>query len=169
MKSCLNCGKEFNSKTKRKLYCSRSCYESAKAKRYYRRNGKKYKIQECLQCGNEYKPTRRNQKYCSVECSADSQRKYLSIPDCLEDASRKLDKKIGYVRVYCPMHPKANTWGYVYEHRLIVEGMIGRYLEKDEHIHHVNGKRWDNRPENLRLMTSSDHSKLTQSQNKNSK
>jgi len=84
----------------------------------------------------------------------------LTIPECLENASKKLDKKIGYVRVYCPMHPCTNTWGYVYEHRLIMEGIIGRYLDKQEHVHHKNGKRWDNRIENLEVMSASEHLKL---------
>jgi len=67
--------------------------------------------------------------------------------------------------VYCPMHPKANTWGYVYEHRLIMESIIGRHLKDNEHIHHINGKRWDNRPENLKIMTPKEHSVLTAKNN----
>ena len=73
---------------------------------------------------------------------------------------RKIDKNIGYVRVYCPMHPKANTRGFVYEHRLIVEGILGRYLTTQEHVHHINGTRWDNRPENLQVLSASDHGKI---------
>lgn len=89
-----------------------------------------------------------------------TKKKYLSIPQCLAEASRKLDKRIGYVRVYCPDHPKANTWGYVYEHRLIMEGIIGRFLANNEHVHHINGMRWDNRPENLQVLSASQYARL---------
>lgn len=58
------------------------------------------------------------------------------------------------------MHPERNTWGYVYEHRLIAEQMLGRRLEKDEIVHHKNGKRWDNRTDNLEVMHKSDHAKM---------
>jgi len=58
------------------------------------------------------------------------------------------------------MHKKANTWGYVYEHRLIAEQILGRYLNDDEVVHHKNGKRWDNRLENLEVLFKVEHSKL---------
>ena len=169
---CRYCGIEFEQTDEgRKRYCSKKCYSCAKAKRHYVRYGilGSRRVDDrflCGFCGRSYKPTGRKQKYCSGECSASSQTRFLSIPECLESASRKLDKTIGYVRVYCPMHPKANGWGYVYEHRLIMEGIVGRLLTKEEQVHHINGKRWDNRPENLVLMSASDHSRLTSKNNR---
>lgn len=59
----------------------------------------------------------------------------------------------GYVRVHMPKHPKADRHGYVREHRLVMEKKLGRYLEPHETVHHINGRRDDNRPENLELWT----------------
>lgn len=63
----------------------------------------------------------------------------------------------GYVMVYAPDNHRATAEGYVMEHILVAEEMLGRPLTDDECVHHINWIKDDNRTENLRVMTKSEH------------
>lgn len=69
-------------------------------------------------------------------------------------------KSSGYVEVYCPDHPNANSRKCVYEHQLVMEKHIGRYIQKGEVVHHIDGNKSNNDISNLLLLTNSDHAKL---------
>lgn len=161
---CPNCNKEVKeSKDPQKKYCSKKCKLLSHQKRVRERRksglNSRYKF-KCLFCKKDFFGYDLKQKYCSLECAQNARKKYLNIPDCLENSHRKIDKNIGYVRIYAPMHKEANTWGYVYEHRLIAENKINRELLPNEIVHHKNGLRWDNRLENLEIMTKYEHGKI---------
>lgn len=71
---------------------------------------------------------------------------------------RHLSSK-GYVYVRCIEHPRASKTGYIFEHILVMEKHLGRYLDGDEVVHHVNGNKTDNRIKNLVLMSRFEHTR----------
>jgi hypothetical protein len=46
------------------------------------------------------------------------------------------------------------------QHRAVMERVLGRKLLPSEDVHHINGKKYDNRPENLRVMPRQEHRAL---------
>jgi len=62
-----------------------------------------------------------------------------------------------YILVYRPDHPHAKNDRYVFEHRLVMEQALGRYLEPSEIVHHINGVKDDNRLENLEVKVNGQH------------
>ncbi len=53
--------------------------------------------------------------------------------------------------VRLPAHPRARKNGYVFEHILVMEELLGRHLHRDESVHHGMESGDDNRAENLEL------------------
>jgi hypothetical protein len=74
------------------------------------------------------------------------------------NGGKYIDDK-GYIRVLAPKHPFENH-GYVYEHRLVMEQYLGRYLQSWETVHHINEIKIDNRVENFYLTTVPEHSAI---------
>jgi hypothetical protein len=97
----------------------------------------------CHQCGKSFLTKsswirKGGGKYCSVPCHNESQ-----------SGSGKSFHDFGYVLVKKPEHPRANLFGFVYEHLLVLEEKLGRPLLPGEEGHHKNRIPNDNRPENL--------------------
>jgi len=76
--------------------------------------------------------------------------KWTGAESPLWKGGRFLDKD-GYLKVYRPSHPAADVRGYVLEHRLAMEEMLGRRLLPEEVVHHEDGNRTNNARENLNL------------------
>lgn len=68
---------------------------------------------------------------------------------------RAITQGQGYVLVWAPDDPHAQKSGYALEHKLVIAAALGRPLLPGENVHHINGVRDDNRPENLELWVTS--------------
>lgn len=131
---------------------------------------------QCLCCGKDFKAyhskiIRGRAKYCSKKCTdiyfsdkhfspSTELKKGQLPPHPIGDYMR--GKKPwnykgftyndqGYKLIFCPDHKFADKDGYVREHRIVVEKIIGRTLHSFEVVHHINEIRDDNRAENLML------------------
>lgn len=69
-----------------------------------------------------------------------------------------------YKLIYMPDHPSAMTskdWnGFVYEHIYLVEKEMGRVLNNNEVVHHLDGNRKNNNISNLIVLSRSSHARL---------
>lgn len=63
--------------------------------------------------------------------------------------------KNGYRILYRPQHANSRPSGYIFEHIVVMAEVLGRALLPNEEVHHKNGNRLDNRPENLELWAKS--------------
>lgn len=105
----------------------------------------------CHYCGKSFTPKRNTKGYfCSQQCCNAYKR---------DRGNVRVDN--GYRFVYMPEHPRAKSNGYVREHLLVVEEMLGRPLAPNEVIHHIDGNRGNNSPSNLEVLSSqSEHFSL---------
>lgn len=107
-----------------------------------------YKDQPCTVRG--CKNLQRYEGYCSKHQQRLKKHGDPTIRLIAETGSGTISRQ-GYRRVYKPGHPGATKTGWMLEHRLVMAEMLGRALLSDEVVHHKNGNRLDNRPENLEL------------------
>jgi hypothetical protein len=105
-------------------------------------------IIKCQICKKEFKRKWKTHRFCSVDCKNIGMKNHRPY-----NWKGGMYKHKGYILKLVKEHP-FNRDGYVYEHRLVVEKSLGRFLKEDEVVHHKNGIRNDNRIENLKLIDS---------------
>lgn len=106
----------------------------------------------------KHKRSIKNWSRKGIKCSEDTKEK-ISIKNNKGIGCKNISST-GYIRIHFPDHPKSDKFGYVFEHDLIMECAIGRWLQPDEVVHHKNGIKTDNRLKNLELLSRSDHMRL---------
>src|SRR5664280_33785 len=139
---CFVCGKRFKRQlSKRELakgkgrFCSQKCYLVHYSYTHRKTAG------VCIKCGKTWTSQYPGRKYCGKQCY----RKY--------EEGRYIDSN-GYVRRLVDRE-------YVKEHRWVVERQLGRRLLRSEQVHHINGVKYDNRPENLQVLSPTAHSAIS--------
>ena len=107
---------------------------------------------KCLNCKKEMFVTANRQKYCSSLCANTANKMYGKDNPRYGKGKGWFKDVDGYIQVYIGnrKHPRARK-GMVYQHILVMEKSINRYLKPKEVVHHRNGIRDDNRIENLEL------------------
>lgn len=144
--------RESRQRRERQKYCSTQCARHAQVGRSFKSASRNLDRKPCAKCGVEYQPKSSDSRYCSRFCW----RAGMIGPESGNwKGGRHLDVH-GYVKIRIPYEVrkasgKKTTHNYVLEHRHVMASMIGRPLRKDETVHHINGDRTDNRPENLQL------------------
>lgn len=109
----------------------------------------------CDNCGGSflmhqcYLKRNRKHRFCSKRCEADFRRLNNTIDSY--QGGTILPNGYKYITIDGVQRE---------EHRVIMERTLGRPLKSSEIVHHINGNKLDNRPENLVVTTISEHRKL---------
>lgn len=77
----------------------------------------------------------------------------------IETGKLSIDSSNGYVYFCNSAHSLASTCGKVYYHRHVASLKLGRWLTSSEDVHHIDGNKQNNTPDNLVVMTHIEHAR----------
>jgi hypothetical protein len=111
-------------------------------------------VKQCVICRKNFNPWTTKTKCCSLACASRMRGLNLRKPE-----SWYFNKVTGYMhgRAYFPDGTRFDG----NQHRWIMMQALGRRLAANEHVHHINGIKTDNRLENLQVLTNSEHHRIT--------
>lgn len=98
--------------------------------------------------------SRRHSEASIAKMSASKKGKYCREESPRWKGGRRIDSA-GYVLIRIGDH-------YELEHQLVAEQKLGRSLLPDERVHHIDGDKQNNNPDNLMLLSPKDHIVYTQ-------
>lgn len=137
-RTCELCSSSYEARTKQQRFCSQTC---ATNRMHEKRRGQSLEPRPCEHCSSVFVPRQGSAgRFCSWECKNKGQRGDKASG---WKGGRHVTEH-GYIAVLL-------DGKYVLEHRFVMEKHLGRSLERHETVHHINGKRDDNRIENLQL------------------
>ena len=110
---------------------------------------------ECCNVEIKMKNGKYNKRFCTKVCSDNH-----SIGDKHASWRGGQYTSNGYVYIRDTSHPNCYKNGYVRRCRIVVEKSIGRHLKEEENVHHINEIKDDDRIENLKVLSSSEHLSL---------
>lgn len=154
-KECKVCGVTFEKPYhvgrpawKKRRYCSRACFGEDYSARHRLTDA------QCEACGKPFRKRHFAAKYCSSECAKGRFKNKQGPRHWGWKGGRHTDPS-GYVHVALPDDHRfasmRRNGRYILEHRLVMAEHVDRPLRSNETVHHKNGKRDDNRIENLEL------------------